>query len=647
MKFKLTHIVLCTAFVSFGLQAQEKQAVKAQSKFNSFDYADAISSYEDLIKEGYSSEDVYKNLGDANYMNAQYKEASTWYQKLFELENTTIDPEYLYRYAQTLKSLKEYDASDAWMEKFEQAKATDGRAEKFNNEKDYLTAIKENSGRYSIKNLPINSKESDFSPAFYENELIFSSARDSGTVTKTIHLWNRKSFLNLYKTAVTEDDNFTTPTKLSKTVNKKAHESSPVFTKDGQTMYFTRNNFKNGSFSRDEEGVSRLKLYKATLQNGAWADITALPFNGEDYSTAHPALNTYETKLYFASDRPGTLGASDIFYVTINSDGSYGSPVNLGASVNTESRETFPNISDTDILYFASDGHPGLGGLDVFGIDLAELERTKAKNLGQPLNSEQDDFSYIINDTTKKGYFASNRENGIGSDDIYGFSESKALDFNCYSNLKGIVKDEKTKEIIADAVLNITNANGEVIGKGISDSEGNFDLDSSCEKGAYTIITLKENYAEATTAIEIGTSLEINDIEILLISNFAPADLGADLAKKLNLEKIYFDFDQSYIRKDAQIIMEKVIAYLNQYPDTKIRIGSHTDARANDAYNSRLSERRAKATYDYLVKKGIDASRLTFKGFGETQLTNECENTVNCSAEKHQQNRRSEFIVVE
>ncbi|MBO0590026.1 flagellar motor protein MotB, partial [Cellulophaga sp. E16_2] len=177
--------------------------------------------------------------------------------------------------------------------------------------------------------------------------------------------------------------------------------------------------------------------------------------------------------------------------------------------------------------------------------------------------------------TTKKGYFASNREDGMGSDDIYGFLESKPLDFNCYSNLKGIVKDEKTKEIIADAVLNITNANGEIIGKGISDSEGNFDLNSSCEKGTYTIITLKEIYAEATTAVELGTSLEINDIEILLISNFAPADLGADLAKKLNLEKIYFDFDQSYIRKDAQAIMEKVVAYLNQYPNTKIRIGSH------------------------------------------------------------------------
>ncbi|MBO0590025.1 PD40 domain-containing protein, partial [Cellulophaga sp. E16_2] len=324
MKLKLIHIVLCMVFIGFSVKSQEKQAVKAQSKFNSFDYADAIASYEDLIKEGYSSEEVYKNIGDANYMNAQYKEAANWYGKLFELQNKDIDPEYLYRYAQTLKSLKEYDSSDVWMEKFEEIKANDGRAEKFYNEKDYLSEIQDNSGRYAIKNLQINSKESDFSPAFYENELIFSSARDSGSVTKSIHLWNRKSFLNLYKTSITENDDFTTPTKLSKTVNKKAHESSPVFTKDGQTMYFTRNNFKNGSFSRDEEGVSRLKLYKAILKEGEWTDIIALPFNGDDYSTAHPTLSADESKLYFASDRSGTLGASDIFYVTINADGSYG-----------------------------------------------------------------------------------------------------------------------------------------------------------------------------------------------------------------------------------------------------------------------------------------------------------------------------------
>ncbi|WP_165750293.1 OmpA family protein [Cellulophaga sp. Z1A5H] len=644
MKLKLKHIALCTVFIGLNLQGQEK---KASTNFDNYAYTEAIDSYENLIKKGHSSEEIYKNLGNANYFNANYEEAATWYGKLFTLENTTIDAEYLYKYAQTLKSLKKYDASDAWMQKFEDRKATDNRSALFTNSPDYLTEINKNSGRYSIKNESINSKGSDFAPSFNGAKLIFSTARDTGFITKKIHKWNSEPFLNLYSAEITAEGNLDHVVPLSKKLNKKTHESSTVFTKDGQTMYFTRNNSDNGAFARDEKGVSRLKLYKAILKEGEWKDIIELPFNGDDYSTAHPALNADESKLYFASDRSGTLGVSDIFYVTINADGSYGTPINLGASVNTESRETFPYISENDILYFASDGHPGLGGLDVFGIDLAELERTKAKNLGEPLNSEQDDFSYIINETTKKGYFASNREDGMGSDDIYGFLESKPLDFNCYTSLNGSVKDMNTKQTIADAVLNITNANGEVVGKGISDSTGNFDLDSTCDEGTYAIVASKENYDVGSTSFKMTSTTDINDLEILMTSNFTPADLGADLAEKLNLEKIYFDFDQSYIRKDAQAIMEKVVAYLNQYPNTKIRIGSHTDARANDNYNLSLSERRANATYDYLVKKGIDTSRLTFKGFGETQLTNACDNNTNCSSEKHQLNRRSEFIVVE
>jgi outer membrane protein OmpA-like peptidoglycan-associated protein len=647
MKLKLTHLIICTFFIGLNLQAQEKQVVKANTKFNSLDYADAIASYEDLIADGHSSEEVYKNLGDANYMNANYEEASAWYAKLFALENTTIDPEYMYRYAQTLKSTKRYKESDQWMEKFEQSKNNDLRATNFSDKKDYLEVIKDNSGRYNVKSLSINSKESDFSPAFYENELVFSSARDSGTVTKSVHLWNRKSFLNLYKTSVSDDDSFSVPTKLSKKVNKKAHESSPVFTKDGQTMYFTRNNFKNGSFNRDEEGVSRLKLYKSSLKEGVWTDVVELPFNSDEYSTAHPTLSPDESKLYFASDMPGTHGASDIYYVTINEDGSYGMPTNLGTTVNTEARETFPFVTENNILYFASDGHPGLGGLDVFGIDLDQLETTQVKNLGEPLNSEQDDFSYIINESTKKGYFASNRGEGMGSDDIYSFLETKALDFNCYTAIEGMVKDEKTKEILPGSVLTIKNSKGEVIAKGIADSEGNFNINSSCEKGSYMVMGTKENYEEGSLAFKVLDSKGINDLELLLASNFTPADLGSDLAKKLNLEKIYFDFDQSYIRRDAQVIMEKVIAYLKQYPQVKVRIGSHTDAIGNDSYNESLSQRRAKATYNYLISKGINESRLSFKGFGETELTNECDNNTKCSSEKHQLNRRSEFIVVE
>lgn len=646
MKLHLKYIVLASILFGFNAQGQEKQADKAQTKFNSFNYADAIQSYQDLIDDGYSSEDAYKNLGDANYSNANYEEASKWYAKLLEKQTSELDAEYLYRYAQTLKSLKKYKESDDWMIKFEAKKADDLRAKKFTNKTNYLAEIKKNSGRYAIKSLPINSKESDFSPAFYGSQLIFSSARDSGLFTKSIHQWNNKSFLNLYTSTVSDTDEYSTPEKLSKVVNKKAHESSPVFTKDGKTMYFTRNNFKNGSFSRDAEGVSRLKIYKASLIDNQWTEITELPFNSDEFSHAHPALNSEETQLYFASNRPGTLGESDIFYVEIKGDNTYGNPINLGNSINTEARETFPFISEDNILYFASDGHPGLGGLDLFGISLDQMADSKAINLGEPLNSEEDDFSYIINNSTKKGYFASNRKTGMGSDDIYSFQETKALNFECGVSVTGIVKDIKTKEILPNAKVKISNNLGETVAETMSDSNGEFILDEVCKKEGYTIVASKTDFNEETMSFSLS-DLKNNNIEMLLSSNVPEFGPGSDLAQKLNLEKIYFDFDKSNIRRDAQIIMEKVVAYLKQYPEAKIKIGSHTDARGNDDYNLSLSDRRAKATMDYLITQGIDALRLSAEGFGEIKLINNCTNGSACSSDEHQMNRRSEFIVVE
>jgi outer membrane protein OmpA-like peptidoglycan-associated protein len=646
MKKHITFCIIATALITINLQGQEKQAARAQDKFNSFNYSDAIASYEDLIAQGFTSEEIYKNLGDANYSNANYEEASKWYSKLLESASTDIDPEYLYRYAQTLKSLKDYKKSDIWMKKFEEAKSNDLRAKKFNNKKYYLSEIKKNSGRYTIKNLSINSTESDFSPAFYANELIFSSARDSGLFIKNVHLWDRKSFLNLYQTTVGANDVYSNPEKLSKEVNKKAHESSPVFTKDGKTMYFTRNNSKNGSFSRDEKGVSRLKIYKASLLNNQWADIKELPFNSDEFSHAHPSLNADETRLYFASNRPGSLGESDIFYVEIKEDNSYGNPINVGSSVNTEARETFPFISESNVLYFASDGHPGLGGLDVFGINLEEINDSKAKNLGEPLNSEEDDFSYIINESTKKGYFASNRKEGLGGDDIYSFYETKALNFECDLLVNGIIKDVKGEEIIAGSNIKIVNDKGETTAETISNSDGSFSVENTCQQGQYTIVATKMDYNKETTSFAIKDENNIDNLEILLSSSVPEFGLGADLVQKLNLEIIYFDFDKSNIRRDAQVILEKVVAYLKQYPRSQIKIGSHTDSRGNDAYNLTLSDRRANATMKYLIAQGIDASRLAAEGYGETKLINNCDNGAKCSSEQHQLNRRSEFIVV-
>ena len=643
---KKTRYIFCgLALMAMASQAQEKKIRKADTKFTNYSYASAIQSYEDLVEDGYTEEEIFKNLGNANYLNANYQEASNWYGQLFQLGITDIDPEYMYRYAQTLKSLEKYDASDVWMNKFKTARSNDQRALAFGNNEDYLEQIEERSGRYELKNLGLNSKVSDFAPSFYGKDLVFSTARDSGLVSKNIHRWNNGAFLNLYKATGDDQGNFTELDKLDRKLNKKTHESSTAFTKDGRTMYFTRNNSNNGKFSRDEEGISRLKIYRADLIDEEWGNIVELPFNGDSYSVAHPTLNNDETKLYFASDMPGTAGESDIFSVEINEDGTFGAPQNLGPQINTEARETFPFVTASDILYFSSDGHPGLGGLDVFGTDLKN-DSGKVLNVGRPLNGEEDDFSYIVNEETKKGYFASNRKGGQGNDDIYSFVEKEPLDFTCHTNITGVVKDKKTGALLANATIKVYDTKKNLIASSETDANGAFAMEGNCEDGNYKVVATKTDYDEGDKIFATVNAKDATGIEVVLAQTDKSAPIGTDLAKYLNIEPIYFDFDKHFIREDARISLNKVLAYLNEYPNVKIQVGSHTDSRANDNYNLRLSANRAKSTAAYLVEQGIDEGRISFEGFGETQLTNDCSNGVPCTKEQHQMNRRSEFIVV-
>ncbi|MEP2058826.1 MAG: OmpA family protein, partial [Maribacter litoralis] len=613
---KKTRYIFCgLAVMAIMASAQDKKIKKADSKFTSYAYASAIQSYEELVKDGYTEEEIYKNLGNANYLNANYEEASSWYGKLFALKKADIDPEYIYRYAQTLKSLEKYNESDEWMQKFKTAKASDQRALVFDQNRDYLEQIEERSGRYELKNIGLNSRVSDFAPSFYEKDLVFSTARDSGLLTKNIHKWNNGSFLNLYKAVQDDQGNFTNVDRLSKKLNKKTHESSTAFTKDGQTMYFTRNNSVDGKFERDEAGVSRLKIYKATLVDGEWNNIEELPFNGDSYSVAHPTLNKEETKLYFASDMPGTKGESDIYVVEINKDNTFGTPKNLGPRINTEARETFPFVTDSDILYFSSDGHPGLGGLDVFATDL-ENENGEVFNVGRPLNGEEDDFSYIIDEETGKGFFASNRKGGQGNDDIYSFVELKPLDFTCNITIAGIVTDEETRAPLSNVAINVFDNDSKKLSTIQSDEDGAFTLETECKEGIFKIVTSKIDYEEDESTFVIEKGEDVGDVEIILTQVDKSAPLGTDLAKYLNIEPIYFDFDKYSIRDDARASIDKVLAYLNEYPKVNIQVRSHTDSRANEQYNQLLSENRANATAEYLIEKGISSDRISYKGYG-------------------------------
>lgn len=636
MKVSLIHIY-AILFLSCYLGNTQNKKQEVSKNFESYAYMQTIGTYDDLAKQGFSQEEICKNLGNANYLNARYEEAAIWYGKLFELKETTIAPDYLYRYAQSLKSIENYEESDIWMEKFETIKATDVRAVKFSDNPEYLEKIRKMSVRYSVKNLStINSDRSEFAPSLYLNELVFSTDRDMQHINKK----NGKPYLNLYSASVLENTGYGNVTNFSTELNAKTNESSTAFTKDGLRVYFTRNNSNNGNFNRDKKGVSRLKIYSANLKGGLWTDITELPFNDKTYSVAHPSLNANETKLFFSSDMPGTVGASDIFYVDINSDGTFGDPKNLGPKINTEGKETFPFISESGTLYFSSDGHPGLGGLDLFSVDLEN--NGIVTNMGRPLNSKDDDFSLIIDETSQSGFFASNRYGGNGGDDIYRFEDTT----DCLITVEGTAIDKDNASSLKEALIMAYDKNQTKLAEVKTQSDGSFVLTLPCQEEQFRLVGTLNDYVDATLYLP-SSEININGVQLEIEQKEKVANVGSDLTKVLKLEPIYFDLNSSYVRTDSYAELDKVVDYMRKRPDIKIAVGSHTDSREGDDYNLWLSARRAKRTVEYITAKGIASNRISGRGYGETQLINKCSNGVRCSRREHQLNRRSEFIVIE
>lgn len=627
--------------------AQEKNLEKANKNFENFSYVDAREGYLKVAADGFMSEELLMRLGDSYYFTADYVNAARWYGALNDFTDSP-SPEYLFRYAQALKSSGDYKASDKIMEKFNQTSGSDNRAGLFVNERNYLNEIESQSGRFELTPVTFNSKLSDFAPSYYAGSLVFASNRLVGkNKASRIHEWNDQPFLDIYQLPLDASINENIKSFDSK-INTKYHESTAVFTKNGQTMYFTRNNFTNKKYKEDNDGTNRLKMYKGVIaEEGKWV-ITEMPFNSNEYSVAHPALSVDEKTLYFASDMPGGKGMSDLYKVAINGDG-FGTPVSLGDKINTEFRETFPFVSKENKLYFASDGHPGLGGLDVFVSELGSESAGEVFNLGRPVNSLKDDFTFIVNDDNGVGYFASNRDGGMGDDDIYAFKKVEGVEVisACTQMVSGVVVDKNTKTPIPNAKILLMDPSNQVISQLIAGADGSFSFPLECSK-AYCVRGSKISYGfdeecfttTAALGLELDLSIELESLDV--------PKIGDDLNFILDLLPIYFDLDKDFIRPDAQVELQKVIGFMKQYPTVKVDVRSHTDSRDTDAYNIDLSTRRNSNTIAYIVNRGgISRSRLTGRGYGETQLTNHCSDSVKCDEGLHQLNRRSEFIIVE
>lgn len=632
---KTLYTLVFVLSITIGAFAQGSKLNKADKKYDKYSYIDAIEIYEKVAEKGYKSAELFEKLGNAYYFNGELDKASKWYGELFAL-NQEVDSEYYFRYAQALKAEGNYEKSNQYMELFAQ-KTNDTRAKLFQENKDYLTDIDAVSGKYTMDKTDVNSEFYDYGPTFFGKQIVFTSSRSEGNQYSKIHEWTKQNFTDLFVASIDNEGKLGSVENFSKTVNTKFNESSPVFTKDGKTMYFTRNNYNDGKKRKSDDKVIMEKIYKAELINGEWTNVKELPFSNDNYKTAHPALSPDEKTMYFASDMPGSFGNSDLYKVSIDSNGNFGSPENLGPTINTEGRETFPFVDTDNNLFFASDGHPGLGGLDIFEAKANKNSFEKPVNVGKPLNSPMDDFGYITN-KDGLGFFSSNRDGGTGFDDIYTFTV-------CTHTLTGIISDIDTKAILTNAKVILFDDKMNKISETISSDKGAYSFKIECNK-KYYVRASKEEYETTEKSFGPVTKTGESKLDIELKRNIFPVEVGTDLAKILDVSIIYFDLDKWNIRPDAAEDLEKIIAVMNQYPNMTIDIRSHTDSRQTHKYNELLSDRRAKSTLEFMVKNGINRNRLTAKGYGETQLVNNCSDDVPCSEAEHQKNRRSEFIVL-
>lgn len=492
----LLSILLVTTLTVFS---QTGKLHKADKYYEKLSYFKAIELYSELIGSEVDGPFLKAKLAYSYYNIGDMKNAADNYTKAFASESNLASDHYFY-FAQALKQVGNYSESDKWMAKFHELTKSDQRGTSYASNTTYLDQIKKEGNHFEIKSVTFNSEFSDFGGYSLNKtgKLYFITSRRNKAV-KQSWSWNGKTFLDIY--AFNEaDSNEINPKLFSKKVNTKYHEGPICFTIDESRVYFTRNNIAKGKAKRDSLGIQNIKLYTAQVNNeGKWFNEKELAINSRYFSVGHPTISLDGKTLFFVSDMPGGFGGADIYKAEILADGNLGTPINLGETINTEGKEMFPWISPDGLLFFASDGFIGLGGLDIF---VAKIEKDgtikKKLNAGEGINSQRDDFGLIFKKDAKSGYFSSNREGGLGEDDIYAFKLTRPFQFSI--ELKGIVIDNLTKQFIAAAKVYLKNENGSVIDSIIADESGAYLFNIEFNQ-SYTIEALKNNYFENSVAV--------------------------------------------------------------------------------------------------------------------------------------------------
>ena len=637
--------IVVLGFISLQVQAQNNQAFRHADKlYHKFAYADAVKAYQKAYRK-YPADSVRIRIATCYNKLNQPEEVAAWYAKVQQTDQLSVN-DYL-ALGSALESLGTYDEALACYQKCAVANPQDSRMAYKIKGIEQLESYLKDSALYEIRLLNINTEAYDFAPAFFEQGIAFVSSRERmGSVNRSFQ-WDHTPFLDIYYAQEYRQGRFYPPVPFNSKVNSWMHEGAMAFNRDFTRIVFTRNNYSGIRKGRSDEKVTKLKMYWGerekqdnNSEDFAWANIQEFPYNSDQYSVGDPAVNPDFTRIIFASDMPGGKGGTDL-YESIFRNGNWSEPRNLGETFNTEGDERFPSLDENGNLYFASDGRDGLGGLDIYLATPNEQGYT-ISNMGYPVNSRKDDFGLILDAKSKKGYFSSNREGGVGMDDIYAFTiKEKPKEEKPEARLEVCfeVRNKDTDSTLANAQVYMMNVASKAVRSFVTNAHGQV-----CTE-------LKPNMqyiVKASKPRHLSDGMQIYTRDSLTGKLQAARPLLLEPLKveqKFRYEEVFFDRDDFSIRPDAAEELDKIVSFIKAHPGITVELSAHTDSRGTNMYNEALSLKRAQSSREYIISQRVDPDAITAKGYGEYMLTNNCDDGVPCSEEEHQQNRRTEIKI--
>ena len=488
MKYLFLSFLLVTTTLSFGqniFTGLGSNETRADRLYEQFAFAPAAELYQQALGRSKRNEDEIKlKLARCYYRMNDLQQSAYWFGQVTAPDSLLTTDDQL-AYAQSLGATQDYDAARQQYESLTQEELAEEKIEGFN----ALGQFYEDSAYYEVKPLSINTELTEYGAAIYEDGIVYAACEQGQGLTERTFRWNNTPFLDLYYVPVDTNGVTGSSRPFDRGINTKFHEGSAAFFNDGQRMIFTRNSYVDGEVQASEAGINKLKLFIADREDDGdgWTNVQPLPFNNDEYATGQPAMSADGQTLYFVSDAPGGFGGTDL-YACDYQQGQWGTPRNLGEPINTAGDEMFPFVHTDGSLYFASRGHAGLGGLDIFRVATPEAQ---PENLGYPVNSSLDDFALVLDSAGRHGFFSSNRGGGGADDNLYAVVISKPA----VLLVQGQVTDEETGEPLSDVTVTIRDEEGNVVKDTVTDEAGRYEFEVAPDT-PYTVQAEGDEYEE-------------------------------------------------------------------------------------------------------------------------------------------------------